>query len=640
MQDARGATDGTDGSRTGWRTPAPGSGAAEQAAARGADAPATDRPTPDGGGDRPRADWQPTMAVEPQPRSRTPLILGVAGVVVLLGAVAFGALRLPPSTTLAGETIADVGGAEDALAPADEALAGLDVRFTTAAGSVVEVAGADLGLDVDPDASTADLARGLPSLERWAERIAGGPVAEAVRIRPLEPARLAELADELTVPATEPDVAVRSGGIAVREGADGTEVTSSDVDQALDEALATIGVQAPTSWPAVLEVDVEGVALPPSVVQADIDALEEELAAFESSSVQLTASVPPPVAEEEEQAEEDGGTAVADPPRVDETIALTAEELRGLVAVEQVEGAGDGERLRLAPDPVLRSPRLDDLLDRAVVDPELTAQVENRSPTPERDDDLTDVDSITGDLVVEDAEAGFAPDIEATLREVIDVGLAGGGEVEVIGQEDPTVTPEDLGIVEPISTFTTFYTPGQSRNTNIQRIAEIVDGTIIPPGTSYELNHAVGRRTRDRGFVEGGAILDGELVSDVGGGVSQFATTFFNAAWFGGVELVDWKAHSFYFSRYPAGREATINFPNVNLEIFNDTPHAILVDTDTDDSSVTVTFWSTPYWDVQTVTGPCACGGSFSITVDRIRTAPGEAPIEESWTTFYTVPQD
>ena len=150
----------------------------------------------------------------------------------------------------------------------------------------------------------------------------------------------------------------------------------------------------------------------------------------------------------------------------------------------------------------------------------------------------------------------------------------------------------------------------------------------------------MGRRTPEKGFVGGGAIQNGELVTEFGGGVSQFSTTFFNAAWFAGVELVDFKAHSVYFSRYPPGREATLNWPDVNNEIRNNTPYAILVDTDSNETSVTVTFWSTPYWDVQTIMGPCACGGAFTITNQRILTPPGGEPITEDYTTIYTVLQN
>jgi vancomycin resistance protein YoaR len=61
---------------------------------------------------------------------------------------------------------------------------------------------------------------------------------------------------------------------------------------------------------------------------------------------------------------------------------------------------------------------------------------------------------------------------------------------------------------------------------------------------------ASGRRRA--GFVADGAIVDGVLTDEVGGGVSQFATTLFNAAFFAGLPILEHKPHSFYISRYPA----------------------------------------------------------------------------------------
>ena len=193
------------------------------------------------------------------------------------------------------------------------------------------------------------------------------------------------------------------------------------------------------------------------------------------------------------------------------------------------------------------------------------------------------------------------------------------------------------GVTQPVASFTTFHACCESRVTNIHRIAEIVDGHQILPDEYFELNHFVGERTTERGFVEGGAILEGEFVTSVGGGVSQFATTFFNASWFAGAEIISHQPHSIYISRYPAGREATINYPGVNLEIQNDSPYAIVVDTSFTDTSVTVTFWSTPYWTVETITGEQRPNdfGSFTITVARDRTgADGWNDIDE-YTTVY-----
>ena len=62
--------------------------------------------------------------------------------------------------------------------------------------------------------------------------------------------------------------------------------------------------------------------------------------------------------------------------------------------------------------------------------------------------------------------------------------------------------------------------------------------------TLFPLTRLLGKRTRDKGFVEAGVIVNGELTEDVGGGISQFATTFFQAAFYGGLDIVQ------YFSSY------------------------------------------------------------------------------------------
>jgi hypothetical protein len=147
----------------------------------------------------------------------------------------------------------------------------------------------------------------------------------------------------------------------------------------------------------------------------------------------------------------------------------------------------------------------------------------------------------------------------------------------------------------PAPGFTTYYVPGEPRVTNIHRIADLVRGAVIPPGGSFSINDHVGERTLDKGFVEAGAIRYGEHVPEVGGGVSQFATTTFNAAYFAGLDITTYQAHTEYFSRYPRGREATMGYPYPDLVIENDTPYGVLIWTSYTDTSLTVTMYSTPY---------------------------------------------
>lgn len=160
---------------------------------------------------------------------------------------------------------------------------------------------------------------------------------------------------------------------------------------------------------------------------------------------------------------------------------------------------------------------------------------------------------------------------------------------------DPEVTTEELqalGITHKVSQFTTHHDCCQNRVTNIHLFADTVDGTIVMPGETFSLNLAVGERTVAAGYLEDGTIIGGEIVPTVGGGVSQFATTFYNAMFWGGYEDVTHKPHSFYISRYPLGIEATINWPVPDLHFRNNTANAILIKTSYSNTSITVMFFS------------------------------------------------
>jgi vancomycin resistance protein YoaR len=164
-----------------------------------------------------------------------------------------------------------------------------------------------------------------------------------------------------------------------------------------------------------------------------------------------------------------------------------------------------------------------------------------------------------------------------------------------------------LGIQEQVSAFTTYFTggPNSPRSRNISTIATAVKGAVVRPGETFSLNRQTGERDYDAGYQDAPVIVGGKLEPGVGGGASQFTTTLFNAAYYAGLEDVEHKPHSFYFSRYPAVIESTIFYPDLDLKFRNTTPYGILIDTSTTGRSVTVTMWSTRYYDgVRTERGP------------------------------------
>jgi vancomycin resistance protein YoaR len=175
----------------------------------------------------------------------------------------------------------------------------------------------------------------------------------------------------------------------------------------------------------------------------------------------------------------------------------------------------------------------------------------------------------------------------------------------VIKPDLTTSEARALHIDQQVSTFTTYYQCCPPRVTNIHRIADILDGTVVKPGAVFSVNEIVGERTPEKGFVLAPGITEGQIIDQLGGGISQFGTTIFNAVFFGGYRFVEFQHHSYYFTRYPAGRDATISWTSPDFAFKNDSKYGVYIDTSYTDTSVTVTFYGHKDFEVDAVTtGP------------------------------------
>lgn len=244
-------------------------------------------------------------------------------------------------------------------------------------------------------------------------------------------------------------------------------------------------------------------------------------------------------------------------------------------------------------------------------------------PTP---DDLV-VTVVDGELEVDGftTQACCAPGSPARILEAV---LAGELEVRLETIEIEASQEEllaQIGIVELIGEATTPHNCCQSRVTNIHLIADILRGAIIEPGESLSINEFVGRRTRERGFVESGVIYSGRLTTDVGGGISQFATTIFQAMFYGGLDIDKYQPHTLWFPRYAdfegrRGIESTISFPEPNLQFTNNTPYPVLIWPTYTDTSLTVSLYSTKWTETEVVKQATYGSGHCTVVdTDRLR---------------------
>jgi vancomycin resistance protein YoaR len=291
-----------------------------------------------------------------------------------------------------------------------------------------------------------------------------------------------------------------------------------------------------------------------------------------------------------------------------EAAAARERALRIVAAPVEVTLGGNGvpiepevlrAALRFRADP----PHLDVRLDPDVLYEDIAPAFETRERPPRE----AGFRVIGSQVRLVTARTGRSLDMDAIAAEIADQPGTPSvrARFRVSRPERTTAEAKALRITEQVSEFTTPYNCCEPRVTNIQRAAELLDGMIIPAGDRFSLNDALGPRTIDRGFVEAPQIAAGRLEDAVGGGVSQVATTLYNAAFFGGLELVAHTPHQFWISRYPMGREATVSWGGPELVIGNDWDAAVLISATATDNAITIRLFSTSLGRrVESETGP------------------------------------
>lgn len=461
--------------------------------------------------------------------------------VVLLATAGYGAL--------AWAATGRAGGAPDLVALADRADRPIVV---VAAGATLRLDPRAAGLALDPEETRRRAGFALDPRSVWTRLTGDGAATPAVRA---DPARLrAALGDVArTVDRAPRDAAVTFRGTEVR-------VTPSVAGRSLDRdgaAAAITGRWLRTAGPIVLPVTEHD----PRVSTGAAETAAREVARpAVSGPVTLTVG--------------------------DRQLRLAPADLaahlrfvpRGTRLVPDLDGEGLRDTLLAANADLLQPAR-----DATVV---------------LRDGQPTVVPGVPGTVV----------DPEALARAVLPALTSADRTARLDPAGAPpaftTAQAEALGIREVIGEFATTLTPVADRTHNIELGAGTVDGTVLRPGQSFSLNGTLGERTAARGYRRAGVIEGNRMTSDYGGGVSQLSTTIFNATFFAGLRIDEHHAHSLYISRYPEGRETTLNWGTIDLRFTNDSGHGVLIHTWVADNQVHAQFWGTKKYVVTADKGP------------------------------------
>ncbi len=235
-------------------------------------------------------------------------------------------------------------------------------------------------------------------------------------------------------------------------------------------------------------------------------------------------------------------------------------------------------------------------VDLAIAGPGADAWFAQLRESVERKPQDAQVLASSGVVRIAPAKDGLALDVPATAKAILAAATSPGARnaalvMNTAEPERSTAEARAMGIERRLSSYTTLNAGTSDRITNLRRAIDLLNGALVAPGGTFSFNERVGERTVERGFRPAPVIIRDEYEEDVGGGVSQVGTTVFNAAWEAGVKILERNPHSLYISRYQLGRDATVNYPDLDMRFLNDTPNWILVAASWDGGGITVSLY-------------------------------------------------
>ncbi len=163
----------------------------------------------------------------------------------------------------------------------------------------------------------------------------------------------------------------------------------------------------------------------------------------------------------------------------------------------------------------------------------------------------------------------------------------------------PENTEESLSAMlyrDKLGSQTTYYTwSNDNRISNINLVAEKLNGHIMLPGDVFSYNEYVGQRTKEAGFLEAGAYDNGEVVQEVGGGICQVSSTLYCATMYAQLETVERTNHYFKVDYLDYGLDATVSWPKPDFKFKNcrDYPIKIVAICDNEEKALTIEIWGT-----------------------------------------------
>ncbi|HEX3016860.1 MAG TPA: VanW family protein [Caproicibacter sp.] len=239
---------------------------------------------------------------------------------------------------------------------------------------------------------------------------------------------------------------------------------------------------------------------------------------------------------------------------------------------------------------------------KAKVD-KIAAQV-SRSPV---NPTVVAFDGSTGSFTCKDGVEGLSVDTAKLwndVKAIVDGSHTGTAEMSVKTVPFDKTIAEVKSHLQKLGTFSTTSTNNANGTYNMSKALLAVNGTSIPAGGTFSFLGTVGSCDQAHGYLEAGALLNGQHITEYGGGICQASTTIYGAALRSNMQITERYNHSMPSSYCTIGQDATVSYPGLDLKFKNTSDYPVYILTSASGRYLTATFYgyqSPDYDDIEIV---------------------------------------
>ncbi len=220
----------------------------------------------------------------------------------------------------------------------------------------------------------------------------------------------------------------------------------------------------------------------------------------------------------------------------------------------------------------------------------VAAQVERKPVNPT----VVSFNQNTKAFECKDGVVGLSPDTDKLWKDVgaiVEGSRSGTVQMSVSTVAFDETLAEVKSHLQKLGTYSTVSTNNKNGTYNMMKALLAVNGTRVSAGGTFSFLGTVGPCDSVHGYLPAGAILNGRLIQDDGGGICQASTTLYGAALRSNMKITERSNHTMPSSYCPIGQDATVSYPGLDLKFQNTTAYPVYILTQTSGRTLTATFY-------------------------------------------------